>query len=220
MTRSGKRAYSSPLRADAARRTRAAVVAAATELFVEQGYEGTTLEDVARTAGVARPTVTATFGSKSRLLSEVLDHALAGDDEPVPVRDRPWFQPVWQATTAEEVLAAYAKVCVTIARRAAPVVEALHQAVDSHPDIAALWDRWLAGRRAGAAMVVERDVVRRRLRDGLAERTAVDVLWTLNDPDTYLLLVGRRGWAEGRFERWLADTMQLLLLGPGDERSG
>jgi hypothetical protein len=54
------------------------------------------------------------FGTKAALLSRVLDETLAGDDEPVPVRDRPWFQPVWQATTAPATLDAYAGVCVLI----------------------------------------------------------------------------------------------------------
>ncbi|HET6562950.1 MAG TPA: helix-turn-helix domain-containing protein [Marmoricola sp.] len=208
----GKRPYSSTVRAESARRTRGAIVSAATRLFVEGGYEGTSLEDVARAAGVARPTVTATFGSKDALLAEVLDQALAGDDAPVPVRERPWFQPVWSATTAEDVLDAYAAVCVTIARRAAPVVEAVHRATDSHPQISALWERWLAGRRAGAAMVVEREVLRRRLRPGLDVEAAIDVLWILNDPGSYALIVQRRGWSEDRFQRWLASSMRALLL--------
>src|SRR4051812_172062 len=84
-----RRPYASAVRAEGARRTRAAVVAAAGALFLEQGYDSTSLAAVAQRAGVARPTVVAAFGSKPALLSRVLDEALAGDDEPVAVRDRP-----------------------------------------------------------------------------------------------------------------------------------
>ena len=72
-------------------------MAAASELFVERGYTAASLREVAEVAGVARPTVAAAFGSKPALLRQVLDEALAGDDEPVPVTQRPWFAPVWQA---------------------------------------------------------------------------------------------------------------------------
>jgi AcrR family transcriptional regulator len=209
---STRRPYSSSVRTEGARRTRRVIVTAATALFVERGYGGTSLADVAARAQVARPTVVAAFGSKPALLARVLDQAMAGDDEPVPVRDRPWFTPVWQARTARDVLVAYARVCVVIADRAGRVVEVVRRATDSAPEVADLWAGWLRGRRAGAAMVVERDVVTAALRPGLTPTTAVDVLWTLNDPDLYVSLVTLRGWPPDTFEGWLADTMVTLLL--------
>jgi AcrR family transcriptional regulator len=190
-------------------------VSAATQLFLDRGYGGTSLTDVAERAGVARPTVIAAFGSKPGLLSRVLDEALAGDDEPVPVRDRPWFRPVWDATTAPDVLAAYARVCVLIGDRAGHVVEVVRRATDSAPEVAELWEGWLRGRRAGAAMVVERPLVVAALRPSLTVETAGDVLWTLNDPDLFVSLVEVRGWPVRTFETWLADTMRSLLLAPG-----
>jgi AcrR family transcriptional regulator len=215
----GSRGYSSTVRAEGARRTRGAVVAAATRLFVEHGYEGTSLAGIAREAGVARPTVIAAHGSKAALLSRVLDEALAGDDEAVPVRDRPWFRPVWDATSAAGALTAYAGVCVLIAARAGAVVEVVRRASDSAPEVRELWDRWLAGRRAGAAMVIGRDVVTAALRPPLTPETAADVLWTLNDPDLYVSLVDHRGWPVARFEAWLAEAMCRLLLAD-DARAG
>jgi AcrR family transcriptional regulator len=169
---------------------------------------------VATVAGVARPTVVAAFGSKPALLSRVLDDALAGDDEPVAVRDRPWFRPVWDAATPDDVLAAYAHVCVVIGARAGTVVEAVRRAVDSAPEVAGLWASWLTGRRAGAGMVVGRDLVTAALRPGLTADTAGDVLWTLNDPGLYVGLVAQQGWQVQTFETWLAETMALLLLDP------
>jgi AcrR family transcriptional regulator len=210
----GRRRYASSVRAEGARRTRAAIVAAATALFLERGYDGTSLADVAERAAVARPTVIAAFGGKPALLSRVLDEALAGDDEPVPVRDRPWFQPVWDARDAPAVLAAYARVCVLIAHRAGHVVEVVRRATDSAPQVAHLWQSWLHGRRSGAAMVVQRPIVVAALRRTLTIDTAGDVLWTLNDPDLFINLVELRGWPAATYERWLADTMQTLLLEP------
>jgi AcrR family transcriptional regulator len=201
------------VREDGAARTRAAIVSAARTLFVRDGYAATSWDAVADAAGVSRPTVVTAFGTKAALLSRVLDESLAGDDEPVAVRDRAWFQPVWKATTPEQTLEAYAQVCTLIAHRAADVVEALHRAADSSPEIDDLWEKWLAGRRAGAAMVVDHPPLAQALRPGLRHDQAVDVLWTLNNPDLHRSLVTRAAWDEGHFTTWLAETMCATLLG-------
>jgi AcrR family transcriptional regulator len=206
------RPYRSRVREESARRTRESIISAATLLFVRDGYAGTSWDAVAEAAGVSRPTVVTAFGTKAALLSRVLDEALAGDDEPVPVRDRPWFQPVWEATSAGGTLDAYARVCVLISGRAAGVVEALHRAADSSPEVEQLWEGWLRGRRAGAAMVVGHQPLARALRPGLGQDLAVDVLWTLNNPDLYDALVTRAGWGEDAFESWLARSMRSALL--------
>jgi hypothetical protein len=54
---------------------------------------------------------------------------------------------------------------------------------------------------------------KRALRPGLDVARATDVLWTLNHPDVWLLLVGERGWTPGQWERWFADTACAQLLG-------
>jgi AcrR family transcriptional regulator len=187
-------------------------VRAATELFEQRGYGATSLADVAERAGVSRPTVTTAFGSKPALLGEVLDQALAGDDEPVPVAERPWFQPVWEAGRPEEVLAAYARVCTVIAHRAARLFEVVRRAADASPEVAELWERTQRNRRAGAQMVVERmhalDAGDRSA-DG---DSAVDVLWLFNDPSHYETLVRQCHWREPEFTAWLAERMADALL--------
>jgi hypothetical protein len=44
--------------------------------------------------------------------------------------------------------------------------------------------------------------------------TATDLLWLHMAPDVYHRLVHVRGWSDDRFERWLHDTLSLLLLPP------
>lgn len=197
---------------EGARRTRRAVTAAAGELFVTRGYAGTSLADVAALAGVARPTVFAVFGSKPALLRQVLDESLAGDDEPVPVAQRPWFRPVLEAGTQAGVLAAYAGVCTLIGSRAARIFEAVRRAADDAPEVAEVWETVLRNRRAGAQMVVERVGSLGPLRHGADPRRAVDVLWLFNDPAHYDGLVLRCGWPEDAFRDWLSERMQDALL--------
>ncbi|MEI8081797.1 MAG: helix-turn-helix domain-containing protein [Actinomycetes bacterium] len=203
-----RRAYRSPLRATAAQQTRQTMVAAATQLFLERGYAGTPLTAIAEQAGVARPTVFATFGSKAALLKEAVDQALAGDDEDVPVAQRPWFTPVWEATTPADVLRAYAHVCTLIGARAAGLFDvvrsAAHESVEAHD----LWTTLQANRRAGAATVVDH-VLRMGpvLSPELTRERAIDLLWLLNDPAHHLALVWHCGWDEKEFSTWLAQQM-------------
>jgi AcrR family transcriptional regulator len=210
--RKPRRRYASAVRDEGARRTRQAIVSTAAGMFVARGYAATSLADIAAAAGVARPTVFAAFGSKSGLLRHVLDQALAGDDEPVPVADRPWFRPVWAATTAGEVLTAYADVCLVIARRAAPLFETVRRAADDAPEAADLWETLQRNRRLGAAMVVRQMQKLGAPASGLDTESATDVLWIYNDPGLYAALVTGRGWAEDTFRDWLADTMRRALL--------
>ena len=158
---------------------------------------------------MARPTVFASFGSKPALLKEVLDQALAGDDEPVPVAQRPWFRPVWDAGTPGQVLDAYADVCTLIGARAGHLFEVVRRAADDAPEIAQLWQSTQDNRRAGAKMVIDRldrDVL------ALPPSRATDVLWLFNDPAAYVALVEQRGWAKRKFAHWLASTMRAGIL--------
>lgn len=210
----GRRPYRSALREEGARRTRRAVTAAAAELFVSQGYATTSLADVAVRAGVARPTVFAAFGSKAALLRQVLDEALAGDDDPVPVAERPWFRPVWEARTADAVLDAYASVCTIIGERAGRVFEVVRRAADTAPEIAELWAQTRDNRLAGARMVLDHLGTVGRLGPEVAPDRAVDRLWLLNDPAHFTALVQERGWTAEEYRGWLAAAMKAALLGP------
>jgi AcrR family transcriptional regulator len=209
-----RRRYQSPVRDEAARRTRRAVVSAAAVLFAERGYTASSLRQVADAAGVARPTVAAAFGSKPALLRRVVDEALAGDDEDVPVADRPWFAPVWRAEQPAAVLEAYAGVCTLIGRRTARVFEVVHQAAADSPEVGDLWTTLVRNRRLGAQMVVRHAAETGPLRPDLTEDPAIDSLWVLNDPALYGSLVLERGWSEDQHRRWLATQMTAALF-PG-----
>ncbi len=210
--RAPRRRYESPMREENARRTRAAIVAAASELFTARGYAATSLADVGAAAGVARPTVFAAFGSKPALLRQVLDQALAGDDEPVPVAARPWFRPVWEAPTQDAVLDAYARVCTLIGGRAAQIFEAVRRAADASPEVTELWNTLQGNRRAGAQMVVTHLQTLGPLRPALGTIRATDLLWVFNDPAHYNSLVLQCGWPEAEFTAWLSSQMRHALL--------
>src|SRR3954454_3324445 len=97
------RRYRSTVRQEQAARARAQIVAAAGELFLDQGYPRTTVKQIAERAGVAPDTVYAAFGSKIRVLTALIDARLAprGDAN---VTDRPEAQAVRDAPTQREQL--------------------------------------------------------------------------------------------------------------------
>jgi AcrR family transcriptional regulator len=208
-----KRAYSSAVRAEGAERTRRSVLDASAELFVERGYAATSLNDIAAAAGVARPTVFAAFGSKPAILWQLVDRALAGDDEPIPVAERPWFRPVWDATDQAGVLRAYAKVCTLIGERAARVFETVRRAADESAELAHLWNTLQTNRHSGAAMVARRVRALGPLRARLNLEAATDALWICNDPAHYGALVLDRGWSAHAFQAWLERQMRAAVLG-------
>ncbi len=210
------RAYSSAIREEGAQRTRRTIVAAAWDLFLERGYTAASLRDVAERAGVARPTVTAAFGSKPALLRQITDEALAGDDQPIPVAQRPWFLPVMLATTPGAVLDAYADACVLINGRTARLFEVVHRAAGASPDIAQLWATLQANRRYGAGIVIKHAMTRGKIRDDLEPGQIADSLWTINDPAQYRALVLDCGWSEPDYRRWLVHLMRAAVL---DDRS-
>ncbi len=209
----GKRRYSTALRAEQTAFARRRILDVAGPLFADRGYLGTTVAGVAEAAGVSVQTVYNVVGGKPVLLKAVYDAALAGDDDPVPMAERPVFRAVMDATDGRECLTHYAAMARTISERVLPLVTMLlAQATTGDPDLRAFADTIEGERAVGTSMAAAHVAARFGLRDGLTVEEAADVLWTLTAPDVTDRLVHRRAWGWDRFERWLARTMGDALL--------
>ncbi len=75
-------------RAERALATRRRMLTSARDLFVQQGYAATTVEQIAGDAGVAVQTVYYTFRTKGLLLRELVEVTAAGEEPAVPVMER------------------------------------------------------------------------------------------------------------------------------------
>jgi AcrR family transcriptional regulator len=201
-------------RAEKTRRTRQRMLDAAAGLFTERGWAGTTVEDIARTAGVGVQTVYFTFGTKRAVLKEVLDTAIAGDDDPVATLDRPWAAGSGSSRTARAQLARQAAGARRILRRAAPILEAVRTAAGADAELAELWRTNQEQRHAVQLRFAEALTAKTggTLRDGHDTRSAADIALTVLGPETYGLLVTARGWSPSRWERWAADSLTRQLL--------
>jgi AcrR family transcriptional regulator len=189
------------------------VVLAAITGFVEDGYPATTMAGIADSAGLAVQTLYASFKTKRAILAASIDVAIAGDDEPVPVNDRPWMRPVWEAADGPATLRAYAGAVRTIQSRTAALFRALDIATASEPDLLELWATSRERRRLGAAGVVRAAAERTPLRPDLTVDRATDIVWTFNAHDIYLNLIDGCGWSPEAFEAWLGDSLAELLFG-------
>jgi AcrR family transcriptional regulator len=167
---------------------------------------------IADRAGLAVQTLYAAFKTKRAILTEAIDVAIAGDDEPVPVNDRPWMQPVWHAPDGPSTIRAYAAAVVIIQGRAAVLFRALDIATGSEPELHALWRMTRERRRLGAHAVVEAAAARTPLKAELSMKSAVDVVWALNGHEMYLNLTDGCQWPPRQYETWLADTLIQQLF--------
>lgn len=206
------RRYDSALRREQATATRGRIVQAAAELFAAYGYSQTSIEQIAERAGVARPTVYTAFAGKPALLKQALDLRLAGDDAPIPVKDRPWAQEMLHQRDPQVMLELQARNDRMINERVAPLYEAVRNASAADDDIAQLYTTLKQQRLVGARITVEALSALSPLRDGLDLDAASDILWTLKDPALWTALVVDRGWPVERYQAWLAQTMQDSLL--------
>jgi AcrR family transcriptional regulator len=209
---SSPRSYHSPTREEAARQTRRRIVSAARGLFVERGYAGTTIDAVAEAAGVSRRTVFVSVGSKVELLKTAWDWAVAGDDEPVPVAERPHIQAARAVTDPPELVRLWVVQVLGVADRVAPLEQVLVRAVDADAEAADLRERIEAERRAGAGMFVAHLASVGGLREGVTVEEAGDICWILMNPLLQRRLRGERGWAREAVEAWLVRMVTASLL--------
>ena len=212
------REYHSPRRDEQARRTRERIIAAASERFLESGYAATTMPRIAGAAGVAVQTVELAFGTKRDLLKAVIDVAIAGDHEPIPILDRPSATAAQSTTHVGEFLAIVGQIVASVADRVAGLLTVMSEAARTDPEIAALARQLDAQRATMAAAIVNGIAERARLRSSLSYEEAVDTIWLLMDPFIFRRLTRDRAWTVERFQRWFSDSAQRLLADTRDDR--
>jgi AcrR family transcriptional regulator len=205
-TSSPTRRYHSPRRAQQAEATRAAIVRAARVLFARQGYQATTLPAIAQRAGVAVPTLYATFGSKAAILTALVKSA--GADEDI----RASAEAAFAAAEPRRRLLLAARVVRAIQERDADIIELLWQAGSGDADLAAAWRQSHQQQINRMGALVATLAEQGALRPTLTTAAATDTLFTLGSPEVYRLLVRERGWSPQQYEAWLGVSAAALLL--------
>ena len=207
-----KRRYDSTRRRAQAEATRRDILDAAQRLFERQGYVSTTMEAISAEAGVALKTVYVAFETKSGLLRALWNHLLRGGRDDVPVAEQARYREILAEPDPERQLRLTVRNSVVVKRRIAGVAEVIRSASTIDPDIGALWKRIQSEFHANQRAIVERLDAKHALAPGLDVDRATDILWALNHPNQWQLLVQERGWTPEQFERWFAETARAQLL--------
>ena len=207
------RRYHSPKRAEQAAATRREILEAAQRLFERDGYAATTMAAIAEEAGVALKTVYLAFDTKSGVLRALWHLLLRGDDADVPVGERHWYREVLDEPDPERKLRLNARNSRAVKARMGALLKVIRAGAAVDPEIERLWGRIQAEFYDNQRAVVKSLHGARALRAGLGVDRATDVLWTLNHPDVWQLLVAERGWTPSQYERWFGDAACEQLLG-------
>ncbi|MEA2134099.1 MAG: hypothetical protein QOC68_2008 [Solirubrobacteraceae bacterium] len=208
----GKRRYDSPRRRAQAAATRHDILEAAQRLLERRGYAATTMEAIAAEAGVALKTVYLGFETKSGLLRALWNHLLRGGRDDVPVAQQQWYRQVVEEPDPERQLRLDARNSRVVKLRIAALLEVIRSAAPIDPDIAALWHRIQTEFHANQRVIVERLNDKNALSPTLDVDRATDILWTINHPNLWQLLVDERGWTPEQYEQWCADLACSQLL--------
>lgn len=198
-------------RRDKARATRLRMIRAAHSVFVERGYGGARMSDIAEAAGVAVQTLYFTFHTKPELLQACYDTAVLGEGEPLPPHLQPWYAAMMKAKTGRTALRHFAEGNTAIASRVALLDDVVRSA--SHePEAATIRGHAERLRREGYRGVVEHLDRTFGLHKGLDVDSATDIMLMLGGAGPYRTLVAEYGWPEEKFVDWLADALARQLL--------
>lgn len=201
-----KRTYRSGIRRGDAPRL---ICEAAARLFATKGYLATAIDDIAVEAGVARPTVFTAVGPKPVILKTVFDQAMAGDDAPAPIAERPWWTEALEEPDPARSIELHVRNMCWISQRSAALARAVETAAEVDDDAAELWAQYQLQKRVGMAGFVANLANKTELR--LEPDAIVDTMWALS-PDAYWRLVHDAGWPVETYQLWLTDLLRRLIL--------
>jgi len=205
-----RRRYDSSGRRERARQTRDQITSIARELFLSDGYAGTTVAGIAAAAHVSVETIYKGFGGKPGLVRAIIEKGLAGeglvpaeqrsdrirDTEPDPRR----ILAAWGAFTAE------------LGPRVIPIFLLARDAAIGDPEVAATLDQLSAARLERMTVNARGLASAGHLRPAITVDQAADIMWAYSSPELYELLVIRRGWPAERYGQFIADALRSALL--------
>jgi AcrR family transcriptional regulator len=194
-----------------ARATRHKIIEAARVCFLRDGYGSTTIKAIAAVAGVAPQTIYFVFHNKVSILNEVLDLTIAGDEEPIAVKDRPWVDELRRAKQAGQAAALLAVEAGAIVARTAPLFRVIRGA-SAEPEVDALLEENKRQRSETLDLVAQIVSDAGLVATDEHQRYFADVLYTVMSEECYSLLVEERGWTPSRWKQWLEQVLTWTLV--------
>jgi AcrR family transcriptional regulator len=209
--RKSSRKYDATRRRAGAEATRDRVLAAARELFLSQGYAGTSVVEIAARAEVSVDTVYAAVGRKPRLLLTVVDMVLAESTRPEPAERRDYVVEVRAAPDARTKITTYAAALGRLMPTVAPLLLALRDAGLADPDCRATWEH-VTERRAANMLLLAADLRGTgEVRDDWTDQQVADFVWSTNGPEWFTAWQSR-GLSPQAYAAILAEVWERTLI--------
>jgi AcrR family transcriptional regulator len=184
---------------------------AAAELFVERGYHGTSMQDIAAAAGVHVQTIYLAYGTKAELLRAAASWKVSeGEDPAVPPPERQWVRELIAEDDPREKLRLYVRHIRHVTERWAPMRDVMRAAADE-PEVAEKLAEMEYGRYQGPLNLWPAIAQRGQFREGISAEHAAALTYALASPDTFRQL-RERGWSWKRAEAAIVDTLARALL--------
>jgi AcrR family transcriptional regulator len=195
------------------RATKRRIAAAATDLFLRDGYVQTTMSAIARESGVAYQTLYLSFGSKVAVLARAFDIAVAGDDEPIPVLERGWREELRAESDGPRALQIFFDAVCPIVGRVYPLFGAM-KAASADPDVAGELHRNKTLRYATYAAVLADVASKDGFNHDLGLERATQTAYAAVSEETFGLLVAEHGWSPADWASWATRTTTAELFPP------
>lgn len=206
------RKYTSSQRAERARENREAMLRAAFRLFVADGFHATSLAAIARASGVSNDLVYKVFGTKRRLLMEVLNFVVIQDAESHSLLDQAGPKAIRAENNQHRQLEMLVTDITASTIRARPLDDVFRSAVITDPEIAGLYRRAHGTRLKNLTAAVGWLASTGPLQ--MTEEQAAASLWTLTGPDSHRQMVDGLGWTEEQWRAWVHNILAAALLTP------
>lgn len=186
------------------------IVSAALEAFLEDGYLGTTMDDIAEKAGVARRTVYNQFGSKASLLIAVINDRVVAAEERSIEADH---DAVRALDNAEEMIDAFIRGHIGVAVRSLPILKVTFEAALIDGEVAKAYEKNEEYRYQAQQVLIEALNNRGLLRNDVPIDYLKRGFWLLAGPQM-LTTATDAGWDIDTYASWLKDTVTGLLIKP------
>lgn len=181
---------------------------AAGELFIANGYTGTTMRAIAERAGVAEATLYNLFRTKAELLLEVFrDRVKGGGETSLKVRHRR----IESLSDPFEMIDLFCETDRLVAMRALPLLRVVLEAAAMDEDVAKHAEAQETFRYEDQAYLLEALARLGHLRKDKPYEYLKRGLWLLAAPELWLKALDA-GWDMETFSDWKAEALQALLL--------
>jgi AcrR family transcriptional regulator len=202
-----KRSYHSPARERQAEESRQRILEAARTLFTQQGYAKTTIDTIAKIAGLSPKTVTAIFGSKQGILAVLVHPSTVG------ARYRQLIGQLKLSPDPREQLGIVAQIARQLNQALSPEFNLLRGAATVAPELAELAQQVESRRKMNQEHLINSLEEQSALRQHLQHKEALDEIWALTSYDLYRLFVIECNWTLEQYEAWLTTVLHQRLLG-------